>query len=944
MNDLELLRTYVREGSQAAFAELARRYVNLVYSAAMRHVHDPHDAEDVTQAVFFLLARKAKSLGGGVVVPGWLLRATHMTCLSWARGRNRRKKHEQRAATMATADQRNPTPSSTDSPDWQAVAGLLDEGIASLNDTLRDAMVLRFFRNKSYKEVADRLAIEEPAARQRVSRAVEQLRTYFARRGVVFSAATFESLVIAHAVHPAPKALLALAAGTGMKGAAIAAKHVALAKGAAFGMVPLATKLGAAAIVMIIIGAGTAAVFWAGRDRSASMSVAAKQPGVTVPAVAAGPLRGRVIDHDGQPVPDAEVMLARSVTPVSVYGPRRDGVLAVNSAQDGTFELPGEPDATAVIVRANRGFAQVLTSDLRKNPDITIMPWGRIEGTVKVGSNPAVHQPIELSKLGGSIAEWNAWRVMHDARTQTDSQGHFVFARVIPSVDRDLLLRWGGPSSGGPHTLTVHVAPRQTLQLELGGTGRPVIGRLTAPPNLPPFSGQLFESTPTTQPVAAAGGTLPQASIPVVVQADGSFRAEDVPAGSYRLNFNCSTGTPGTPFMETVAWADAAVTVPEMSGGRSDEPLDVGTLTAKMNKLLWPGDKAPELAAAGGDGKLLTLSQYRGKYVLVYVSVPGENNPFLLASTLQTIYDRFADDARFAMLQIVVDLSGENSAKPPKLPAVPWPCGTAPIAAIPPGAANFDRALLPDTYITSPTRLFLIGPDGKCIARSLTGRAALSAIGDSMPRAAALNSRVQVRVEHHLPRESRADASFKTVPNPTAEQNVASTARFTVVDGGTGQYSGGTGVLNDGRLASGDDRPGECFYFEWGSLEGRLRIDLAQPTAIRQFNTYSWHNSHRAPQVYKVYASDGTARSFNPSPKIGTDPASCGWTRIATVDSRPASGPDGGQYAVSISGVSGSMGTYRHLLLVAFATETVDDWGGTFFSEMDVIGKPEGQP
>ncbi|MDB5173160.1 MAG: hypothetical protein JWN51_1933, partial [Phycisphaerales bacterium] len=318
MDDLKLIEQYARQGSRPALEELVRRYVDTVYSAALRQTRDANDAADVTQAVFLLFSKKAGRLGKDVVVGGWLLRATHYACLHLRRAESRRKRHEQRVATMTpAADKPGQTRHASD-PDWEKVAPLLDEAVATLGGTTRSAVVLRFFENKSYKEVAQRLSISEPSARQRVSRAVTQLREFFSKRGVVLSAGGIEALVIAHAVQPAPAGMAGTVAATGTKAAAASARHAAIAKGAAIGMVPVAIKLSVAAAVFIVVG-GLATAGYHKLHHPSNLVASDGSPVVESSAPdATQPLRGRVLGPDGQPVEGAEVLLARPSTPAKV--------------------------------------------------------------------------------------------------------------------------------------------------------------------------------------------------------------------------------------------------------------------------------------------------------------------------------------------------------------------------------------------------------------------------------------------------------------------------------------------------------------------------------------------------------------------------------------------------------------------------------------------------
>ena len=177
--------------------------------------------------------------------------------------------------------------------------------------------------------------------------------------------------------------------------------------------------------------------------------------------------------------------------------------------------------------------------------------------------------------------------------------------------------------------------------------------------------------------------------------------------------------------------------------------------------------------------------------------------------------------------------------------------------------------------------------------------------------------------------------NFRNVPHP-AKTGTAGT--FTVIDGGIDGNGGGIEKLNDGRLPTQEDQRGENFFFGAGTDGGRLRLDLNEVKPIQQINTYSWHPNTRGPQVYKVYGATGTKDGFNAEPKHGTDPTTCGWTFIAAVDTRPKDSDPGGQYGVSISDSAGAVGDYRYLLFDCSSTESDDQFGNTFYSEINVLG------
>ncbi len=200
------------------------------------------------------------------------------------------------------------------------------------------------------------------------------------------------------------------------------------------------------------------------------------------------------------------------------------------------------------------------------------------------------------------------------------------------------------------------------------------------------------------------------------------------------------------------------------------------------------------------------------------------------------------------------------------------------------------------------------------------------------------HAEIKITSERNAEDSATARFRFKEVPAP-AKGDVATSARFTLVDGTRDRNGGDLRQLQDGKLPAEGDQPSENFFFAAGTDGGRLLIDLTNAIEIKQINTYSWHPGTRGPQVYKVYASAGQTDGFKAEPKRDTEPARSGWRLIAAVDTRPKEGAEGGQYGVSISDSTGTIGKYRYLLFDIFRTETTDPFGNTFYSEIDVIDR-----
>ncbi len=198
-SDPQLLRDYAERRSEAAFAELVRRHIDLVHSAAFRMVNDSHLAKDVSQGVFVALAKDAGKLAGHPVLSGWLHRTARNLAAKVVRTDVRRRVREKEAVAMNDS-------SETDTS-WEEIAPHLDAALADLSEPDRDAVLLRYFEKKPANEMSEILGISAEAAQKRVTRAVEKLRENFAKRGITAGVAGIVGTISTHAVQAAPVGL-----------------------------------------------------------------------------------------------------------------------------------------------------------------------------------------------------------------------------------------------------------------------------------------------------------------------------------------------------------------------------------------------------------------------------------------------------------------------------------------------------------------------------------------------------------------------------------------------------------------------------------------------------------------------------------------------------------------------------------------------------------------
>jgi hypothetical protein len=488
----------------------------------------------------------------------------------------------------------------------------LDEALATVGEKVRSALVLRYLKGMSVREVAAALGIGEDAAKQRMSRGVEQLRSFFARRGVLLPAGAITSTIAACCAEAAPPGLAAAATAAACSGQGAAAATLAAAERFAWWTLPKAKVLAgftSAAVVVAIVG--TATFVLPGSESSKTpVPIAAAQAGayptrqVTLRLAGTADLRrltgqdGAVIAPDGRPVSGADVMLATSRHPVNVHNPVSFGGLRVVTDSDGRFAFPPSAERHPVVAIHEQGFRVIGGDELhRANGVVLLQPWGRIDGVAKVGTASAagamIHysRPSDASDPGHGVVAYNS-------AVLADAGGRFTLPRVAPGGAH--LVRFvGHPDSVPSHATPVRVEPGQAVRVQLGGSGRAVVGRLELPPGPATRDAEATSERATRivalRPLRDDGPKGQLIQYCGTADPDGTFRVDDVPGGRYLvvvweirsglLRGGAGGGNTATtkvsvpsqpPLTRPLIWPE--LTVPEPTRDAAEVPFDVGVL------------------------------------------------------------------------------------------------------------------------------------------------------------------------------------------------------------------------------------------------------------------------------------------------------------------------------------------------------------------------------
>ncbi len=487
-----------------------------------------------------------------------------------------------------------------------------------------------------------------------------------------------------------------------------------------------------------------------------------------VPGMPAGRM-ATAVRADGKPLAGARVYTARRRSQLSLTDGRTDsqesGARDLVTTPDGTFALPQFAEPWAVLVLGEDGYALANKEELDKSLRMQAKPYARVEGRFLIGREPQARREVHLDgHLQGSSTMMCT--IFLNQKATTDIQGRFMFEQVIPINSLRVTQRRGQRGPGTAWTLgaPVRTEAGATAHVDLGGSGRPLIGRVEPPEgwtkpvdftadseayietNQPftPYPPSLFRGKTTLnggywsdwlhrwqESPEARDYVDRRVAVRVGLEPDGSFRIDDVPPGDYRLAIRVpGEPTSGSFLRRRDAGPFARIvktfTIPAMAGGRSDEPLDFGVMRLIPRSTLKVGEPVPAFEVTTVDGnKLAYPRDFQGKVVLLDFSTLWDMQSALQIARLNDVNQKHGKNPRFAMLSLTSADDTDETRKYIADKGEPWPQAIlGPLSNTISTSYGIDDENVPAAI--------LIGPDGKLIDFHLSNRQLSDAIGAAL--------------------------------------------------------------------------------------------------------------------------------------------------------------------------------------------------------------------
>ena len=322
---------------------------------------------------------------------------------------------------------------------------------------------------------------------------------------------------------------------------------------------------------------------------------------------------------DGRPASGAEVILCTPSQGAYIHNGRnqqRRNSQYVETNEDGKFSFPVQTDVYAIVVLHDEGYLEVDESDLAESTDLTLQSWATVTGKVLIGKNPAANETVRLGF--DKPYDRSAPRINHNYQAVTDSNGTFVLEHVPPGeakISRSIKI--SDRRSVYSHSMSLETKAGQTVSITIGGTGRPVTGKV----QVPDYLKEKFDWQHTDYHLRINSSEGPYKQLGFKIEGDGTFRIDDVPTGDYQLSVNAYE-PPADPRAfrgKRIGSLSQHFIIPEMPNGRSDEPMDLGVLELDV---FGKSDYAPSLVGKplpdmNGITTDFTPAQAQGKIVLV---------------------------------------------------------------------------------------------------------------------------------------------------------------------------------------------------------------------------------------------------------------------------------------------------------------------------------------
>lgn len=472
----------------------------------------------------------------------------------------------------------------------------------------------------------------------------------------------------------------------------------------------------------------------------------------------------RLLDPEGLPLAGADVYLASADRHLFIENGKVDPRRSLEADQiltgtDGYLRIPAQKGPFCLVILNDKGCA-ILTQDLiTPGKDITLQPWATVSGELRIGTKPGIEEKVGLFSLDPDQSSPQHFFYARYSAT-TDREGRFSFDRVIPGPIA--LGRWittGSTGGSCAYTLRTEAPAGKSTKVTLGGSGRPVTGRILLPPDIaktdwlvpnssirtthptyPPLPAEIatippdkrnewlsaWSKTPEGKAYSKAVNDLQDANRNYVLQVfpDGTFRADDVEPGNYTLSVTFCEHPAGSRcgFGDEIARASTTFTMPPVEGGVSDDPLVLPPVEATPVKNLKVGDPIPDFTFKTLDDREINTADLRGKFLLLDFWATWCGPCIAESPNLKALYEKFGKNPAFLMIGLSKDATPEAPREYTKKENLSWIQGFI----------GPDETISPQFGINGIPSIWLVSPEGKILAKDLRSEALHSTVSQAL--------------------------------------------------------------------------------------------------------------------------------------------------------------------------------------------------------------------